>query len=139
MTQKAIVKRLLTQSLAQVSLMRQLECGLSCKSCEGCPQKPTDELLATADNTVVQAQPGDVVEVRSNTASVYAAVFYAFILPCVGLIVAYLLAAYMGVHQLSCILISFSGALIFFVPAILFNRSQKRTKQAEFTIVCKLR
>lgn len=139
MRQKAIVKRLISDCVAEISLMRQLECGLSCKSCEGCPQKPTDELLAAADNSRIHARPGDQVEVVSNFAGVYLAVFYAFVLPCVGLLAFYLLGAAAGLGQLICVLLSFGGAVVFFVPALLFNRRKNRGRQIEFTIVDVLR
>ena len=46
MSQNAVVKRIVSPGVAEVSLMRQMQCGLNCKSCEGCAQRPTDELLA---------------------------------------------------------------------------------------------
>ena len=139
MTQKAIVKELLSEREARICLMRQLECGLSCKSCEGCPQKPTDELLAAADNTQCAARPGDVVEVVSNAAGVYLAAFYTFVLPCIGLIAGYLLAAAAGIAPVFCLLCSFGGSVLLFLPAVRFNSLQKRSDKAEFTIVRILR
>ena len=48
MSQNAIVKKVVHPGVVEVSLMRQMECGLSCSSCEGCPQRPKEEILALA-------------------------------------------------------------------------------------------
>ena len=50
MSQNAIVKKVVHPGVVEVSLMRQMECGLSCSSCEGCPQRPKEEILALAEN-----------------------------------------------------------------------------------------
>jgi len=90
MIQTAVVKRIVSSTVAEVSLMRQLECGLSCKSCEGCPQKPKDEILALAENPI-GAQPGMVVEVESNSGSAIGIAALVYLVPCVFLIFGYLL------------------------------------------------
>ena len=48
MSQNAIVKKVVHPGVVEVSLMRQMECSLSCSSCEGCPQRPKEEILALA-------------------------------------------------------------------------------------------
>ena len=48
MSQNAIVKKVVHPGVVEVSLMRQMECGLSCSSCEGCPQRRKEEILALA-------------------------------------------------------------------------------------------
>lgn len=134
MTQTAVVTRILPSGEAEVSLMRQMECGLSCKSCEGCPQKPTDELLALADNPV-GAAVGDVVTVRPNTGGAIGAAALIYLLPCVGLIGGYLLADLFACAQGVCILSAFIGLAVCFVPAAIVNRIATRTNVPEFTIV----
>ena len=47
MVQSAIVKKQIKEGVVEVSLLRQVECGLSCGgNCAGCMQKPQGELLA---------------------------------------------------------------------------------------------
>ena len=47
MVQNAIVKQRIGEGVVQVSLLRQMECGLHCDgACAGCTQKPTQEILA---------------------------------------------------------------------------------------------
>lgn len=134
MVQTAIVKRILPSGAAQVSLMRQLECGLNCKSCEGCPQKPKDEILALADNPV-GACAGDVVEVESNSGSAIGIAVLVYLVPCIGLILGYLLGSRLGLGEGLCVLFAFGGLFAGFIPALLLNRAILKQDKPEFTIL----
>lgn len=134
MVQTAIVKRIVSPDVAEVSLMRQLECGLSCKSCEGCPQKPKDEILALADN-FVEAKVGDVVEVESNSGSTIGIAALVYLVPCIGLVLGYLLGARLGLGEGLCVLMAFVGLFGGFVPALLLNRAIIKRDKPEFTIL----
>jgi len=134
MIQTAVVKRILSSGAAEISLMRQLECGLSCKSCEGCPQKPTDEILALAENAV-GAGPGDVVEVQSNSGNAIGIAALVYLVPCVFLVLGYLLGAGLGLGEGLCVLAAFLGLFVGFVPALLLNRAIARREKPEFTIL----
>lgn len=134
MVQTAIVKRIVSTGVAEVSLMRQLECGLSCKSCEGCPQKPKDEIFALADNSV-GAAAGDVVEVESNSGSAIGIAVQVYLVPCLGLILGYLLGGLLDFSEGLCVLCSFGGLFAGFVPALLLNRAIIKREKPEFTIL----
>lgn len=134
MVQTAIVKRIAAPGVAEVSLMRQLECGLSCKSCEGCPQKPKDEILALADNCV-DAKVGDVVAVESNSGSTIGIAALVYLVPCIGLVLGYLLGAWFGLGEGLCVLLAFVGLLAGFAPAFLLNRAIIKRDKPEFTIL----
>lgn len=134
MVQKAIVKRIVSPGIAEVSLMRQLECGLSCKSCEGCPQKPKDEILALADNAGDVAV-GDVVDVESNAGSAISIAALVYLLPCVTLILGYVVGAAFTDSEPLCLAAAFAGLLLGFAPAVLLNRKLARSAKAEFTIL----
>lgn len=134
MIQTAVVKRILSPGLAEISLMRQLECGLNCKSCEGCPQKPTDEILAVADNAG-NVKAGDVVEVESNSGSAIGIAALVYLVPCIFLILGYLLGARLGLSEGLCVLLAFVGLAVGFVPALLLNRAIAQRGKPEFTIL----
>ena len=134
MIQTAVVKRIVSSAVAEVSLMRQLECGLSCKSCEGCPQKPTDEILALAENPV-GARLGDVVEVQFNSGSSIGIAALVYLVPCVFLILGYLLGAWLGLGEGLCVLMAFAGVFVGFIPALILNRAILRKGTPEFTIL----
>jgi len=134
MVQNAIVKRLVSPEVAEVSLLRQMECGLSCKNCEGCAQKPTDEILALAHNDVGAVQ-GSIVEVESNVGNGMGIAALVFLLPCVGLALGYWLGLSMDLAEMGSVLTAFAGAVVGFVPAVLLNRAITRRKAPEFTIL----
>ena len=134
MVQKAIVKRIVSPGIAEVSLMRQLECGLSCKSCEGCPQKPKDEILALADNAANVAV-GDVVDVESNAGSAMGIAALVYLLPCVTLILGYMIAAAFTPSEPLCLVAAFAGLLLGFAPAVLLNKKFAKGGKPEFTVV----
>ena len=134
MEQKAVVKRIVAPGIAQVSLMRQLECGLSCKSCEGCPQKPKDEILSLADNSL-NARTGQVVRVQSNSGSSIGIAALVYLVPCILLVLGYLLGAWLGLGEGLCIAAAFAGLLLGFVPAVILDRVIARRGKPEFTII----
>ena len=134
MIQTAIVKRILASGRAEVSLLRQMECGLGCKSCEGCPQKPKDELVAIADNGI-GAAVGDVVTVQPNHRGASAAAALVWLLPCIGLMLGYIAAALFACSEGVCIASAVFGLALGFLPAVLVNRAATRTNLPEFTIV----
>lgn len=134
MIQTAVVKRIISPNIAEVSLMRQLECGLSCKSCEGCPQKPRDEIMAMAENAV-EARVGDVVEVESNSGNAIGIAALVYLVPCIFLVLGYLLGAWIGLGEGACVLLAFLGLFVGFVPALLLNRAIVKRNKPEFTIL----
>ena len=110
MVQNAIVKKTMGDGVVQVSLLRQMECGLHCTgACEGCAQKPKEEILALASNSI-GAQPGDLVEVEPADLGE-------------------------GMSLLTAAL----GLVLGFVPAVLANRAITRSKGPEFHILKFLR
>lgn len=134
MLQVAVVKRILSADVVEVSLLRQTECGLNCTSCAGCSQKTKQELLALADNRV-GAAVGDVVSVRPNHGGAASAALLVWLLPCVGLIGGYGVAGLLALSQGTCILAAFAGLVLGFLPAVFFNRAVGNQNQPEFTIV----
>ena len=92
MVQSAIVKKQVREGVVQVSLLRQVECGLSCSgNCAGCMQKPEGELLALASDPI-GTRPGERVEVEPSTGHSIALSVLVFALPCVFLALGYILS-----------------------------------------------
>ena len=93
MTQHAIVKRLSGQDVAEISLLRQVECSMHCDSCGGCLKPPAgEELLALAKNPI-GAKPGDRVEVETTTGNSIGMALLVFGFPCLALVLGYLAEA----------------------------------------------
>ena len=138
MVQNAIVKKLVSDGVAEVSLLRQMECGLSCSSCEGCPQRPREEILALASNPV-GAKQGDVVEVTPADGRNISTSVIVFLLPCVGLGAGYVLGqSLLGLGDMAAMATAAAGLVVGFLPAILLNRAMTRSQKPEFQILKRL-
>ena len=144
MVQNAIVKKLVGEGVAQVSLLRQMECGLHCDgACAGCGQKPKEEILALASNDV-GAVPGSVVEVEPVDGHNISTSVVVFLLPCIGLGLGYVLRqpqpevtgpGLLGLGELAAMGTAAVGLAVGFIPAFLVNRAITRSKAPEFRIL----
>lgn len=136
MIQNALVKKIVSEDVVEVSLMRQMECGMHCSGqCEGCGQKPTEEILALASNPI-HARPGDFVEVEPTGGHNISTSVIVFFLPCVGLGVGYGLGqALLGLNDLAALGTAVLGLVLGFVPAFLMNRAILKSSAPEFKIL----
>ena len=125
MVQNAIVKKLVSDGVAEVSLLRQMECGLHCDgACAGCGQKPKEEILALASNPV-GAKQGDVVEVTPADGRNISTSVIVFLLPCVGLGAGYVLGqSLLGLGDMAAMATAAAGLVVGFLPAVLHWRRQ---------------
>ena len=103
MTQHAIVKRLSGQDVAEISLLRQVECSMHCDSCGGCLKPPAgEELLALAKNPI-GAKPGDRVEVETTTGNSIGMALLVFGFPCLALVLGYLAGGWLHWSEMASI------------------------------------
>lgn len=139
MVQNAIVKRLIKENVVEVSLLRQMECGLHCDgACEGCGQKPKDDILAFASDSI-GSQPGDIVEVEPSSGHNLSTSVIVFLLPCIGLGTGYVLGqSLLGLGDLAALGTAFLGIVVGFIPAYLVNRAIANSQAPEFRILKRL-
>ena len=140
MVQNAIVKKIVQEGVAEVSLLRQMECGLHCDgACAGCSAKPPQEILALASNGI-GAKPGDFVEVEPASGGNYSTSVAVFLLPCVGLGLGYGLGmGALHLSEITALATAFLGLAAGFVPALLMDRAITRRNAPEFAILKQLR
>lgn len=140
MVQNAVVKRIISDDVVEVSLLRQLECGLHCDgACAGCGQKPKEEVLALAKDTL-GVQAGDFVEVEPFNGKNIIIPIIVFLLPCITMAVGYLIGqSVLGLDDAMALTTAFGGLVLGFIPAFLMNRSIMRSKEPEFRILKYLR
>lgn len=140
MVQNAIVKKIVREGVAEVSLLRQMECGLHCDgACAGCTAKPPQEILALASNGI-GARPGDFVEVEPAGGRNYSTSVAVFLLPCVGLGAGYALGMNLfHLSEVAALLTAALGLAAGFVPALLMDRAIARSRAPEFAILKQLR
>ena len=140
MVQNAIVKKIVREGVAEVSLLRQMECGLHCDgACAGCTAKPPQEILALASNGI-GAVPGDFVEVEPAGGHNYSTLAAVFVLPCLGLGLGYALGLnLLHLGEGASLLTAVLGLAAGFVPAFIMNRAITRRSGPEFAILKRLR
>lgn len=136
MSQNAYVKKIVNDGVAEITLLRQMECK-NCDNRDICSQKPTTEVVALASNPI-NAQVGDVVEVDSNAGNPIGIAVIVYVLPCVFLILGYLLGQGIGLGEGASIGLGALGILVGFLPAWILNRVVSRRKGPEFVIRTKL-
>ena len=136
MVQNAIVKQRIGEGVVQVSLLRQMECGLHCDgACAGCTQKPTQEILALASDPI-GTKPGDVVEVEPTSGHNISTSVVVFLLPCVGLGAGYMLGqSLLHLGDIAALGTALLGLVLGFVRAWLINRAILRSKAPEFAVL----
>lgn len=135
MNQSAIVKKEIREGLAEISLLRQVECGLSCGgNCASCMQKPQGEILALASNPI-GAKPGEVVEVAASDVGGIGPAILVFAVPCIFLALGYLLGQALGFGEMPSVGMAALGLLVGFLPAALVNRAMTRKQGPEFVIL----
>lgn len=133
MVQNAIVKKIIREGVAEVSLLRQMECGLHCDgACAGCSAKPPQEILALASNGI-GAKPGDFVEVEPAGGHNISTSVAVFLLPCVGLGLGYALGVnLLRLGEVTSLLTAALGLAAGFVPAFLMDRAITARKPRNF-------
>ena len=136
MVQNAVVKKIVGDGVAEVSLLRQMECGLHCDgACEGCSQKPKEEILALASDPL-GAKPGDHVEVEPTVGHNIGTSVLVFLLPCVGLGAGYVVGqSVLHLGDVSALITALVGLAVGFIPAFLLNRAMAHSKAPEFRIL----
>lgn len=136
MVQNAIVKRVIDEGVVEVNLLRQTECGLHCDgACESCGQKPPQDIVATASNTI-GAKPGDFVEVEPTVGHNIGTSVVVFLMPCIGLAAGYLVGQMaLSLSEAAALGTAALGLVLGFVPAFLLNRSMSRHQAPEFRIL----
>ena len=140
MVQNAIVKRSVGDGVVEVSLLRQMECGLHCNgACAGCGQKPTEEILALASDSI-GARPGDFVEVTPAAGGNISVSLVVFLLPCIGLALGYLFGqSLLHLGEGMALLTGLAGVVVGFLPAFWLNRMILSRKGPEFNILKRIR
>lgn len=136
MSQNAIVKRIISSEVAEVQLMRQMDCK-NCSNCDMCSQKPGTELLAHATN-IIGAKVGDMVEVESVAGSSIGIALIVYVIPCVFLFLGYFLGQAMGLSEMGSVGVGAIGIAVGFLPAFLLNRIITKRNKPAFVIQSKL-
>lgn len=138
MEQIAVVKHVLSNGMAQVSVERGTACGAahSCADCAGCEHVIVEtEKVVTAFNDV-SAQTGDIVRLRSESAAILKSAAIVYILPLILALVVYgIAAATLSLGEGVMILFALLGFVAGMLIAMAWDRHMKRVNGLRFHIV----
>ncbi len=133
MVQKAIVKKILDNTQAQIEVTRQSACGENCASCKGCP-KPTQFVSAIAKNPL-GAKLGDVVTVEGQTQKIFKMAFVVYLIPLILFFVFYFIAQSLMISESIAIFSAILGFVLGICGGIWYNKYVKEKAQVVFTII----
>ena len=138
MEQIAVVKKILENGMAQISVERGTACGAahSCADCAGCEHVIVQtEKVVTAINDV-SARAGDIVRVRSENAPFMKSAAIVYLLPLVLALVVYgIAAATLSLSEGPMMLFALIGFVMGILIAVAWDRHMKRTGGLRFHIV----
>ena len=138
MEQIAVVKKVLGNGMAQVSVERGTACGAahSCADCAGCEHVIIQtEKVVTAFNDV-SARTGDIVRLRSDNAPFLKSAAVVYILPLVLALVVYgIAAATLSLGEGPMLLFALLGFVLGILIAVAWDRHMKKVGGLRFHIV----
>ena len=129
MQQKAIVKELTPHGDAVIAVERRSACSGDCDSCHGCAHQ-TEVLTVIARNDI-GAQPGDTVQVESETGRVLRLALLLYIMPMVLMFAGYLLPFAHGNWK---VLAAFAGLGVGIGICVIYSAYMKRKNEMTFRI-----
>lgn len=132
MTQIATVERVLNDGRAEISVARQTACAHDCHECAGCGGTAAP-VRATADNPV-GAVAGQKVVVETSSRRFFGAVLLVYTLPVVLFFVGYFAGAGLA-GEAARAAVAIAAFFAGIVPAVLYDRSLRRSGGMKFTIV----
>lgn len=133
MTQNAVITELISPGVVRVSLKRQAACGSGCKACSGCIAQQPEDISATAKDTI-GLELGEWVELETNAGDSVAISLMVYLLPCVTMLLGYMLGGQMGLGEGLSLIPAFLGLVVGFLPAKLLDGKIRRQDTPEFTI-----
>lgn len=136
MTQNAVVTERISPHVVRVSLKRQLACGSGCPSCKGCVSQPTEDIFALAEDNI-GLELGEWVELETNAASSISISLMVYCLPCITLLLGYMLGRSLGFGEGLSLLPAALGVPVGFIPAKLLDKKIRNSDAPEFTITCR--
>lgn len=132
MISKGIVQKIIDDKYAEVCVTRQSACGDNCASCSGC-SKPTYKAVTVAKNPI-NAQVGDVVNLKSENATIIKGATYIYVLPLVLFFAFYALANFVTSDENIKNALAIGGFAFGVDFAILYSRKIEKNKKVTVEI-----
>ena len=138
MEQIAVVKNLLKNGMAQVSVERGTACGAahSCADCAGCEQVIVQTQNIVVAYNDVAANPGDIVKLRGENGALLKSAAIVYIIPLILALVVYGIAAStLALGEGALILFAVLGFALGILIAVAWDRHMKKVNGLRFHIV----
>lgn len=131
MTQEAVVIKQMPDDMAEVLVIRASACGGNCASCGGC--KANRELRVPARNGI-GAVPGQRVTIETASPRIFGAIVLVYLMPMLGMILGYVLAALSGAGEGLCVLGGFGGFALGVLLMLAVYRLRRKQTPITYTI-----
>lgn len=133
MIQKAVVKKILDRTHAEIEVQRKSACGHDCASCGGCGA-PLERIQAVAINSV-GAKVGDMVTVEGENKQIMRMAAIVYTLPLALFFVFFIVASLCGLGEGAAGAIGCAGILVGAAAAVAYNKHVKKTGGTPFVII----
>ncbi len=135
MVQKAVVKKILDNTHAEIEVQRQSACGHDCASCGGCGA-PQERIKAVAINKA-NAQVGDIVTIEGENKQILRMAAIVYTMPIIMFFVFVVIASLAGMKEGIATGIGCIGIIIGIAFSVLYNKKVKKEGKTFFTIIKK--
>ena len=135
MIQKAVVKRIIDLTYAEVEVQRQGACSGACASCAGCGATQ-ERIQATAINTV-DAKVGDIVTIQGESGQIMRMAGIVYTLPLVLFFAFFVAASLAGLSEAVASGLGCLGIVAGILIAVYYNKRVSRRGQSPFIIIQK--
>lgn len=135
MIQKAVVRRIVDPTHAEIEVQRQSACGHDCASCGGCGA-PIERIKAVAVNAV-HAQVGDVVTIEGENKQIIRMAAIVYTLPLVLFFLFFIAARLIGLGEGAAGGLGCLGLGCGVAAAVGYNKRVHKSGQSTFTIIKK--
>lgn len=135
MIQKAVVKKILDDTHAEIEVQRQSACGHDCASCGGCGV-PRERIQAVAINKA-NANVGEVVTIEGENKQIIRMALIVYTLPIIMFFVFVLVASLAGAKEGIATFIGCIGIIVGIFISVIYNKKVKKAGKTFFTIIRK--
>ena len=137
MTQDAIVKNIITNGLAEVTVRRVSACSHDCSKCGGgcSPLADIQKTITVTAKNLVGACVGDSVLIESKTAAVLSLAALVYLLPLALLILGFILGSALKLSEAFSVAISIAAFFIGCWLTVLINKMLRRDRPLSYSIV----
>lgn len=134
MTQKAIVRKLLPDGIAEIEVTRKGACSHDCSKCGGCGGAQEQRIQSQAINKV-GARVGETVTIEGDNKEVFSAAAIVYVVPLVLFFAVFAVASLFGLGEgwsAVCGIVAFAIGIC---GAIAYNKRVRRRGMAPFVII----